>query len=130
MTAEEKKAYDRSWRERNKERKRETDRRWALANRERRRENAKKYYARNRERINAYLLAYTRKLKATDPDRFYARVRLNTAVRLGKVTRKPCSVCGEKRVQAHHHKGYAKEFWYDVVWLCKLHHEEAHHAKV
>jgi hypothetical protein len=30
--------------------------------------------------------------------------------------------CDETKVQAHHHKGYAREHWEDVMWLCRKHH--------
>lgn len=30
--------------------------------------------------------------------------------------------CCDTKVEAHHHKGYAKEYYQDVVWLCKTCH--------
>lgn len=30
--------------------------------------------------------------------------------------------CAEVQVQAHHHKGYARAHWGEVIWLCRKHH--------
>ena len=46
----------------------------------------------------------------------------NHALRDGKIFRKPCQVCGERKSQAHHWS-YDKPF--DIKWLCiKCHFEE------
>jgi hypothetical protein len=45
------------------------------------------------------------------------------ALKSGKLTRQPCQVCGEMRVQAHH-EDYSKPL--DVMWLCTKHHAERH----
>lgn len=38
-----------------------------------------------------------------------------------------CEMCKkDKRLEAHHHNGYDKAHWYDVMWLCKFCHMEAH----
>ncbi len=34
----------------------------------------------------------------------------------------------EIEVEAHHHRGYDLEHRLDVLWLCRPHHEEAHHG--
>jgi hypothetical protein len=57
------------------------------------------------------------------PEKNAARVALGNAVRDGRVTRKPCRVCGNKKSQGHHHD-YSKPF--DVIWLCTKHHAEEH----
>lgn len=36
-----------------------------------------------------------------------------------------CAVCGDPKVEAHHHHGYDKAHALDVVWLCVKHHVEA-----
>lgn len=54
-------------------------------------------------------------------NRAYAAVR--RAVASGALVRKPCEVCGEKRVQAHH-EDYAKPL--KVRWLCAMHHRRVH----
>ena len=40
-----------------------------------------------------------------------------------------CSKCLVKRkVEAHHHNGYAKKYYLDVIWLCKECHNKEHHG--
>lgn len=36
--------------------------------------------------------------------------------------------CLVTKIQAHHHRGYEREYWLDVVWLCHRHHAEAEKA--
>lgn len=58
-------------------------------------------------------------------EKILARSMLNCNVRLGKIERLPCEVCGNSKTEGHHHKGYAREYWLDVRWLCMVHHLEA-----
>lgn len=53
------------------------------------------------------------------------QVRLKTyyEIKMGRLIRKPCEVCGEIKVEAHH-DDYSKPF--DIRWLCGQHHR-AHH---
>lgn len=56
------------------------------------------------------------------PNKRTAHYALNNAVRDGKVTRLPCSICGKK---AHaHHPDYDRPL--DVIWLCPPHHKQEH----
>ena len=52
-------------------------------------------------------------------------VRLKTyyEIKMGRLIRKPCEVCGELKVEAHH-DDYSRPF--DVRWLCGHHHREHH----
>lgn len=52
-----------------------------------------------------------------------AMVTYRTALKRGKLTRLPCEVCGEGKVEGHH-PDYFRPL--DVVWLCKKHHLEIH----
>ncbi len=52
-----------------------------------------------------------------------ARNSLKNAVRLGKIKKQPCEICGETKVDAHH-EDYSKQF--AVKWLCRKHHSELH----
>lgn len=46
-------------------------------------------------------------------------------IRRGLMVRLPCKVCKNPETDGHHYKGYAKENWLKVQWLCdKCHHEE------
>lgn len=51
-----------------------------------------------------------------------ARKKLNFALRLGKIKRLPCEVCGNLESEGHHHNGYETEHALDVRWLCNEHH--------
>jgi hypothetical protein len=58
-------------------------------------------------------------------DHHAARWQVNRAVQSGKLTKEPCEVCGDPKVQAHH-DDYSRPL--DVRWLCAVHHRE-HHAR-
>jgi hypothetical protein len=53
------------------------------------------------------------------------RNRIHHALKRGRLVKSPC-ICGNREVEAHHHKGYDLEHALDVVWLCKRHHEVLH----
>lgn len=55
------------------------------------------------------------------PEKYKARYLIKNAVMLGKITKKPCEVCGAVKVESHH-DDYSKPF--DVRWLCHRHHCE------
>lgn len=57
--------------------------------------------------------------------RAVARKLVFNRVHRGKMERKPCEVCGNPKVEAHHHKGYDGQNAYDVRWLCLQHHRES-----
>lgn len=66
---------------------------------------------------------YNLKRKEKNPRKYKSRYKVSNAVRAKKITRKPCEVCGEIKVQAHH-SDYRKPL--DVKWLCFKHHREQH----
>lgn len=63
--------------------------------------------------------------RVIDPLKARARSELRRAVKEGRIKRLPC-FCGETRVEGHHHKGYERSYWLDVMWLCPKHHVEEH----
>ena len=67
------------------------------------------------------------KEKINYPDRVRARWYLHTYLKRGKVTKSPCAVCGDIKVEAHH-ADYSKPLV--VLWLCRLHHKELHRLKI
>jgi len=74
--------------------------------------NREGFYRRQEENLDKHA-AYSAVLRAVKSGRL---VRLET-----------CPKCNKPgRVEAHHHKGYSKEFQLDVVWLCKKCHHEEH----
>jgi hypothetical protein len=64
-----------------------------------------------------------RKNIATHPDQAKARYAVSNAVRDGRLKKTPCMVCGALEVEGHH-PDYSRPL--DVVWLCMLHHKQAH----
>jgi ribosomal protein S27AE len=72
-----------------------------------------------------YNREWRKKNLPSEDQRFKDNVRVKTyyAIKAGKLIRKPCEVCGEAKVEAHH-DDYNKT--YDVRWLCGKHHREHH----
>ena len=90
-------------------------------NREEKNQYQKEYNHMNREKINQYQNQY----KKRSPEKQKARVKLNDAVRTGKI-HKPlyCSSCeGDKHLEAHH-TDYTKPL--EVLWLCRTCHVDLH----
>lgn len=61
--------------------------------------------------------------RSADKRRAKCHRAVSNAVRLGKIERKPCCVCGAVKSIAHH-ESYDKPL--DVVWYCQVHHKERH----
>ena len=55
----------------------------------------------------------------------YAHVYVGTALKRGKLQRKPCEVCGDTKVEGHH-DDYDKRL--EVRWLCHAHHLVHHRS--
>lgn len=64
--------------------------------------------------------------RTVHPQKYKAHYLTTNAVRDKRLQRKPCEVCGDEKVQAHH-DDYSKPL--KVKWLCKKHHYE-HHIKM
>src|SRR5215207_7580125 len=91
-----------------------------------------------RETRRDYQREYKRDWNAKHPDRAQKtarkwsgnnRVAARThqkvyyAITVGKLEKKPCQVCGNPKVDAHH-EDYSKPL--EVIWLCRKHHREIH----
>lgn len=72
---------------------------------------------------------YSRKRWDSDDYRakHYAQYKAWKAMRLGRMEKKPCEVCGSE-ITEKHHPDYNKPL--DVVWLCKKHHRRLHLWKI
>ena len=94
------------------------------------------YYRKNKKHIvkreKIYNTTETRKLLRNENDKrmyrkfrdkWLARAKLRYAVRVGKVKKLPCEVCGKSKSHGHH-PDYSKPL--DVIWLCVKHHWELH----
>lgn len=98
------------------------------AHREECRDRARKWKAGNPDRIKkmehrAYI---KRRTKADYKQMAAAHKAVAQALRKGFLERLDCHICGSKESEAHHYKGYELKHWFDVQWLCREHHVEAH----
>jgi len=71
------------------------------------------------EQGRANKIANVNRMAVRYPEKHKARYTLRNAIRLGKVERGCCEVCGSAEVEAHH-DDYTKPL--EVRWLCPLHH--------
>lgn len=67
--------------------------------------------------------AYAQSSRLRDPVKYKARIATSNAIRDGRLTPKPCEVCGSEKTEAHH-ADYSKPL--DVRWLCRIHHLAEH----
>jgi hypothetical protein len=78
-----------------------------------------KYYADNPERVRASTKKYQNKNK--EKVRAWSMICLE--VKQGRIKKKSCEICGDRKVHAHH-DDYSKPL--EVRWLCPLHHKRRH----
>ena len=120
------KAMRRAWRQNHPEATRTSWRRWDEKNRTKRR-------SWSRARYKAHRLtecARAKRVREKFKDHCRARWAVAQQIRYHGVKKKPCTDCGTTcKVQAHHHNGYDKAHWLDIVWLCSLCHGKRHHAE-
>ena len=57
--------------------------------------------------------------------RLAAKNAVKYALRVGKLVKEPCFVCGEVNTHGHH-VSYEKNMRLSVTWLCETHHNEIH----
>lgn len=79
------------------------------------------YKRRNMDKV----LAYQKKWKEKNPEKYLAKTLVGRAVRGGKLPKQPCQECGDVKSIAHH-TDYAKPL--EVIWLCRKHHREIHYG--
>lgn len=66
----------------------------------------------------------TRETRRRFPEVYRARYFLYNAIKLGRVKKRDCEVCGSSFKVEAHHEDYGKPF--GVKWLCRLHHARLH----
>lgn len=79
----------------------------------------RKWRSENRARCQEY----KEKFLLKNPIRARVKNATRYAIKIGRLIRQPCYVCGAENAHAHHHD-YTQPL--DVVWLCKTHHAELH----
>lgn len=92
---------------------------------ERRADNLETIREYDRNRGNRQGYAYTKAYRAENPKKYKAHSAVNNAVKLGKIEKTPCFVCGVEITEAHH-VDYDSPL--DVVWLCPCCHKQTHAA--
>jgi len=80
---------------------------------------AKRYYAEHRDYFRDWLRQYA----FNNREAYNAQRVLGHAVKVGKIARQPCEVCGNPRTDGHH-DDYSRPL--DVRWMCRMHHRELH----
>lgn len=70
--------------------------------------------------ITAYRLSHPEQARAGRAVRYAVSRKL-----IPSVSTLPCAHCGQKAAGYHHHKGYAREHWFDVLPLCTKCHRRA-----
>jgi hypothetical protein len=102
--------------------------------------DVKRAYADNREARSVYeanrnqraarkasKLVYQQRRRERFPEKEAARKAVGRAVKNGTLVKRPCELCQNPKVQAHH-KDYSKPL--DVQWLCFKCHREVGHDQV
>lgn len=67
--------------------------------------------------------------KALNPEKFRARAVINKAIvkkRIPAPSSLSCKKCHNQAEHYHHHMGYSKQYWLDVIPLCRPCHRRAH----
>ena len=111
------------------EKRKEISRNSYLTHKERCYQTHLKYYASHSEKIKEYNKEWTSKNKdkrreywRNSYDKVVCNCLVQRAKKKGLLRERPCEVCGELKVEAHH-DDYTKPL--DVRWLCKRHHADA-----
>lgn len=89
-------------------------------------ETAKRY--RQSDKGKANRLSTDKSYRLRYPERQKAKNAVGHAVAAGKMSKVDslqCSHCSAQAQEYHHHKGYAKEHWFDVIPLCDKCHGHA-----
>jgi len=108
---------------------REYYRQWRLANLEKARASYRRWRAANPEKARAIHRVAMRRLYSQDTwhrARHLVRCAANGALKVGKLSRKPCEVCGAHFTEFHH-DDYLKPL--EVRHLCTAHHREEHQQR-
>ncbi len=79
-------------------------------------------YSRKRNKSGVGTIS-SRNWRNKNPEKYNAHIKLNNAVRDGKVRKGKCRKCRSKRSEGHH-LDYSKPL--EVFWLCRKHHAELH----
>jgi len=117
--------------EEEKEKRRIRNKEFKKKNRAKLREKQREYAEKNKGKIKESakqradrIAESTKKSREKYPEKFKARNKINHEIKMGRVERSICQVCGDPKAEAHH-PDYSKPL--EVEWLCRKHHAERHH---
>ena len=96
-----------------------TQKLWRQANPDRYSGHDKKWRAANPEKVAPLYKAY----RQANPRKKAAHSTVSYALRVGRLSKGACEVCGAEKVQAHH-SDYTKPL--SVIWMCHAHHKKWH----
>ncbi len=82
--------------------------------------------AKNAGNYCSRLCRFSKKIGYTDKEKQTARNKVTVALKQGKIYKRNCAICDNQKSEAHHYKGYAKENWLEIQWLCGKHHNQEH----
>lgn len=82
------------------------------------------YQREKRKTLSGYKTDEYRKYCEKNPEKVKAHRILNYHIKLGKIKRSGCQVCGISINVCGHHDDYSKPL--EVKWLCPQHHKEIH----
>lgn len=68
-------------------------------------------------------IEYQKKTRGRNPEKYQAKTAVGNAVRDGRLSKKPCELCGEQETEAHH-PDYSKPL--EVQWVCRSCHLMLH----
>lgn len=66
---------------------------------------------------------YTNNYRKKNLHKYFANHKVSNAKRAGRLEKEKCSICGNKKTEAHH-PDYRKPL--DVMWLCDKCHKQEH----
>lgn len=82
-------------------------------------QDSKQYYQKNKEEI----AAKSKARHEQNPNKTWAHQAVRYEIKMGRMKRMPCEICGAEKTEAHH-SDYNKRL--DVLWLCRSHHAAWH----
>lgn len=81
------------------------------------------------EKGKAVIIQGVKRFRIRYPEKYKAEKAVNNAIAVGKLPKAntlQCHYCPAQAEQYHHHKGYAQEYWLDVIAVCVKCHSKLH----
>lgn len=124
--------YFKQYRLYHKEERKEYDKQYYQDNKDKIKEQAKEWGENHPERYKELHLKSSRKHQEKYPLKRKAQSCIHSVVSDGKIPPAKdliCKECGNSAKEYHHHLGYEREHWMDVIPLCKKCHRDRHNKE-